>query len=631
MKLAKIITIIFLFVLSLTSCQKNPAFQEPTATPLLTTLTPLADFTPTPQGTPIPQGVKINQIQGAAHRSPLDGKTVENVYGIVTAKRGDGFYMQDPDPDDNVATSEGIFVAIRGVPRMQIGDAILVKTASVREFNPAGIGENSLTITQLVTSEYEIISSGNPIPEPTVIGKEGRLPPNEIIDNDIKGFAGRNGSFDPEEDGLDLYESLESMRVQVNNAVAVSATNGYNEIAILPDLGENFGLLSSRGTIVLRKNDANPERILLDDSLVNLPKVVVGDQFSQPIIGILDYTFGAYKLQPTHKLPVTPGGLERIPLNNDPLEGQLSVATYNVENLDAFDNPKRIATLAEHIIIYLKSPDIIGFQEIQDNDGEVDSLEVSADETYNKIITAIQQMGGPEYQYLNIDPIRNRDGGAPGGNIRVGILYRSDRGLAFDGGMPGDAETAVQVLQDGKLAKLSLNPGRVDPNSFAFRDSRKPLAAQFSFNGQRLFVVVNHLNSKGGDGPLFGDVQPPNLDSERQRTEQAKVLNMFVKQIMAIDPQANVIVMGDLNDFQWSNPLMTLQGKELSNLIVTLPANEQYTYIYEGNGQVLDHILVSNQLLSKFASIEIVHLNSEYYYMDRLGDHDPVVAIFDLN
>jgi len=153
MKLAKIITIIFLFVLSLTSCQKNPAFQEPTATPLLTTLTPLADFTPTPQGTPIPQGVKINQIQGAAHRSPLDGKTVENVYGIVTAKRGDGFYMQDPDPDDNVATSEGIFVAIRGVPRMQIGDAILVKTASVREFNPAGIGENSLTITQLVTSE----------------------------------------------------------------------------------------------------------------------------------------------------------------------------------------------------------------------------------------------------------------------------------------------------------------------------------------------------------------------------------------------------------------------------------------------------------------------------------------------
>ena len=93
MKFAKIITIIFLFVLSLTSCQKNPAFQEPTATPLLTTLTPLADFTPTPQGTPIPQGVKINQIQGAAHRSPFAGSTVESVYGLAKVKMGEGGYV----------------------------------------------------------------------------------------------------------------------------------------------------------------------------------------------------------------------------------------------------------------------------------------------------------------------------------------------------------------------------------------------------------------------------------------------------------------------------------------------------------------------------------------------------------
>lgn len=631
MKHAKRILVILLIIITLTGCKKNAPSQEPTATLTSTDLLPIAESTQTPQATSIPQGIKINQIQGTAHRSPLDGKTVENVYGIVTAKRGDGFYMQNPDPDDDIATSEGIFVAIRGVPRMQIGDAILVKTASVREFNPAGIGENSLTITQLVTTEYEIISSDNPIPVPTIIGKEGRMPPTEIIDNDVKGFAGRNGSYDPEEDGLDFYESLESMLIQVNNAVAISATNGYNEIAILPDLGENFGLLSPRGAIVLRQNDANPERILLDDALVNLPKVVVGDQFSQPIIGILDYTFGAYKFQPTHKLSVTAGGLQRIPLSIDPTEGQLSVATYNVENLDAYDNPKRIAALAEHITSYLKSPDIIGLQEVQDNDGEVDSLVVSADETYNKIITAIKLAGGPEYQYLNIDPLRNQDGGAPGGNIRVGILYRSDRGLVFDSGTPGDAEIEVQVLQDGKFAKLSHNPARINPNSFSFRDSRKPLVAQFSFNGQRIFVVVNHLNSKGGDGPLFGDIQPPNLDSERQRSEQAKVLNTFAKDLLAVDPQANIIVMGDLNDFQWSNPLTTLMGQELSNLMVNLPVEEQYTYIYEGNGQVLDHILASDNLVSKLDFLEIVHLNSEYYYMDRLSDHDPVVALFNLN
>ncbi len=109
------------------------------------------------------------------------------------------------------------------------------------------------------------------------------------------------------------------------------------------------------------------------------------------------------------------------------------------------------------------------------------------------------------------------------------------------------------------------------------------------------------------------------------------MLNTFVKDLLAVDPQANIIVMGDLNDFQWSNPLTTLMGQELLNLMGNLPVEERYTYIYEGNGQVLDHILASENLVSKLDFLEIVHLNSEYYYMDRLSDHDPVVALFNLN
>ena len=60
--------------------------------------------------TPLPEGEKISEIQGAGHLSPLKNRPVYNVHGIVTAIRGDGFYMQDPDPDDDIATSEGIFV-----------------------------------------------------------------------------------------------------------------------------------------------------------------------------------------------------------------------------------------------------------------------------------------------------------------------------------------------------------------------------------------------------------------------------------------------------------------------------------------------------------------------------------------
>lgn len=592
---------------------------------------PTQIVTENPTATPIPGGVKINEIQGKAHRSPLEGETVENVFGIVTAKRGDGFYMQDPYPDDDPGTSEAIFVVIRGFPKMEPGDAILIKSAVVYEFNPAGIGENSLTITELKSVEYEILSSGNEIPLPTIIGKEGRLAPDTLIDDDINGYAGRDGTFDPETDGIDFYESLESMLIQVNNAVAVSATSSYNEIAVVPDLYTTGGVFSPRGAIILQEKDANPERVILDDSLVMLPRVTVGDTFTEPLVGIMDYTFGSFKLQLIKKPSVQKTNLTQEKFEFNLAEGQLSVATYNVENLDAARDPKRINVLADHIVNYLNSPDILALQEIQDNDGEVDSLIVEADQTYQDIIQAINNIGGPDYNYVNIDPKRNTDGGVPGGNIRVGFIYRKDVGLNLVNPNPGDAETGIVVTAEAGEPVFSLNPGRIDPLSYAFQESRKPLAVAFNFNGKKIYLINNHLNSKGGDGALFGDIQPPNLESEKQRMLQAKAIYKFVQDILTIDPSANVIVLGDLNDFPWSAPIKELSGSLLKNLVTTLPLNEQYTYIYEGNAQVLDQILVSSALIDRTVSVDVVHINSEFYYQDRLSDHDPVIAVFYLN
>ena len=59
-----------------------------------------------------PSARRIHDIQGAAHRSPLVGRTVEQVPGVVTAVSATGFWMQDPHPDSNPATSEGIFVDV---------------------------------------------------------------------------------------------------------------------------------------------------------------------------------------------------------------------------------------------------------------------------------------------------------------------------------------------------------------------------------------------------------------------------------------------------------------------------------------------------------------------------------------
>jgi hypothetical protein len=179
--------------------------------------------------------------------------------------------------------------------------------------------------------------------------------------------------------------------------------------------------------------------------------------------------------------------------------------------------------------------------------------------------------------------------------------------------------------------ELSFSPGRIDPTNAAFLDSRKPLAGEFEFLGKKLIVVGNHFNSKGGDNPLFGRMQPPILFSEAQRLQQAQVVNDFVDSALALDPNANVLVIGDLNDFHFSAPLATVAGGVMTNLIDTLPAAEQYTYVFEGNSQVLDNFLVTANPLMTPWSFDIVHANAEFAPANRVTDHDPLVGRFCLD
>ena len=65
-------------------------------------------------------------------------------------------------------------------------------------------------------------------------------------------------------------------------------------------------------------------------------------------------------------------------------------------------------------------------------------------------------------------------------------------------------------------------------------------------------MIANHFNSKGGDEPLFGRFQPPTRRSEAQRHQQAQIVHDFVAADPAADPNANVVVLGDLNDFEFS-------------------------------------------------------------------------------
>ncbi len=581
--------------------------------------------------TPGPQ-VAIHDIQAAGHLSPYRGMTVSAVPGVATAVASRGFYMQTPDAevDEDAATSEGIYVYASRTPGVAVGDAVAV-TGMVTEYYPGGTARGYLSTTEINLESLVVLAHDQPLPAATIIGQNGRMPPTEIIENDASGSVNNTGVFDPDQDGIDFYESLEGMRVQVEQPLALGPTSSYGEIPVIGDGGVWGGVYADRGALVVRPEDSNPERLIIDDALVkDEPKVNVGDRFDGSITGVLDYSYGNFKLLNTQPLPaVIPGHLTEESAASA-TEGQLSVAAMNVENLDPGDPDEKFTGLASDIVNHLLSPDIISLEEVQDNDGKEDDGVVAADQTYGKLIDAIRAAGGPGYAYRDIPPEDKMDGGQPGGNIRVGFLFRPDR-VHFVDRPGGDATTAVSVLSGADGPELSFSPGRVDPTNAAWEHSRKPLAGEFVFNGHTVFVISNHFNSKGGDDALFGRYQPPRRPSEAQRWQQARVINNFVAQILAVDPHADVIALGDLNDFWFSAAVKTLQKDGvLTNLIEQLPESERYTYLYQGNAQTLDHVLVSPGLLDRDPQIDIVHANAEFAQLpERATDHDPVLARFD--
>ena len=585
--------------------------------------------------------MQIGQVQGAGHFSPFAGQLVK-VEGVVIAERGSNTWIQDPTPDSDPATSEAVLVFGSAVSNaVVVGDHVQV-SGTVTEFRPGCTPScaptNSafwnLTITELASPGLGVTKLGTlSLPPATVIGAR----PAEVIENDsASGNVETSNTFDPTEDGIDYYETLESMLVQVNNPVVVGPRSGFGEILVLADNGAGASVRTVRGGILVRdvdpatlgdyeNGDFNPERIMLDDLFVATPVVDVADRFAAAA-GVMTYDFANYKIAVSSILAEIDGGLTRE-VTRAPSDHEIVVGTYNVENLDPSDGS--FARHADLIVNHLRSPDVLAIEEIQDNDGATNTPVTDASVTWNTLIAAIQAAGGPLYEYRQIDPVDDQDGGEPGGNIRVGFLFRTDRGLEFIDRPGGDSTTPTTVADHPSGPQLSSSPGRVDPLNPAYNSSRKPLAGEFRMRGKKVFVVALHLSSKGGDQPLFGRFQPPARSSEVARHAQAESVNDFVDEIVAADPNANVIVLGDVNDFDFSETVHILEGGVMTTLMDTLPLPERYSYVFEGNSQVLDQILVSNNLLGNFPiDYDPVHVNAEF--ADQASDHDPQVARLDL-
>jgi predicted extracellular nuclease len=589
------------------------------------------DFTvgaPTPdEGPPPPPPlVEINDIQGTTHLSPLDGTGVR-APGVVTAVRAfgsaRGFWMQDTTPDAHAASSEGIFVFTGSTTPtgVQIGDALTV-TGTVDEFYPDASPASSvmLSTTQLTAATWVEHSSGNPVFAES-------LGPTTVPETYTREPGGSIESFtlDPSQYALDFFESREGMRVQVTDARVVGPTTPFNELFITTKPNQNPTIRG--GTLYGGYDQQNSGRLLIQ-SLIPFaqrpfPRVNVGDHLMGVTAGPIDYSrFGGYMVQATELGTETGGGIQRE-ITRKQTDNELAVATYNVENLDPTDPGDKFARLAEGIVTNLNSPDIVALEEIQDNNGPTNDGTVAANQTLDLFTAAIVAAGGPQYEWRQIDPVNLADGGEPGGNIRVGFLYNPAR-VTFVDRPGGDATTAVEVVAGpNRKPQLSVSPGRIDPASEAWLNSRKPLVGEFVFNDKTVFVIANHFNSKSGDQALFGRFQPPSRSSEVQRLAQATEVREFVGAIQAVDPRANIVVAGDINDFEFSPTVDKLtEGGALVALMETLPVNERYSFVFQGNSQTLDQILVGGRM--KAIDYDVVHINAEFW--DQASDHDPQVV-----
>ncbi|MCC5662687.1 endonuclease [Nostoc sp. CHAB 5784] len=289
---------------------------------------------------------------------------------------------------------------------------------------------------------------------------------------------------------------------------------------------------------------------------------------------------------------------------------QLTVATFNVENLDpkkenvskvdknttrnVDDDVKsgKFTALANQIVTNLEAPDIIALQEIQDNDGAELSSVVDASLTAETLISSIESAGGPAYEYQEIPPQNGLDGGQPGGNIRVGFLFNPQR------------------VKLQKLERFANDP--------AFLESRKPLVGEFTFNNIPITLINNHFASKSGGAA-----------SNPKRIKQATIVNEFVVDRLTTDPNANIVVLGDLNDTPDSQPIKVLEGNKLENLVNKIPPADRFSYVFQGSKEQIDQILITPNLLNNGnPEINAVHVNAGI--SRSASDHDPVIARFTL-
>jgi uncharacterized protein len=588
----------------------------------------------------------IHEIQGAGNLSPFAGQPVRTE-GVVTAlKRGSGggFFIQTPDVsvDADPATSEGIFVFTSSVlpAEAAVGNLVSV-SAAVQEFRPAS-DPSSPTSTELIAPLVTILSTGNPLPAPVTL---------TAVDTDPRGSPFQLERFEGMRVSVPLLTVVSPTQGTISEQNATSTSNGVFYGVLLgiarPFREPGIDVLDALPTDAppnVPRFDTNPERIRIDTAgqLGARPIEVTSGATVSDLVGVLDFGFRTYSvLVDATAAPTIGGNIAARPVP-PALSGQFTIATANIERFfDTVDDagtsdvvltPAAFATRLNKtsLVIHniLRCPDIIGFEEV-----EHQATLAAVAEKVNR-----DPAGGcsaaPKYvAYL--------EEGNDIGGIDVGFLVNEARVTVVDVTQVGKDETYTQP--DGTTAILNDRPPLI---------LRARLDLGMGFVPADVTVIANHLRSLSGiNDPLDG----PRVREKRRA--QAEFLAKLVQTRQAENPAERIAVLGDFNAFAFNDGYVdtmgTVMGRptpadqvvlassdlvdpDLVDLGALSPPADRYSFLFDGNAQELDHILVTSNLARVSASVSHGRTNADFPESfrgdstrpERVSDHDPLVAYF---
>jgi len=534
----------------------------------------------------------IHDIQGPGLASPLADGFVATNDAIVTALLSDGFYIQEPDDqvDADPNTAEGIFVFTGGAPTVSVGDRVNVSGDIIEFFDRTQFNGN-LTIN--------VLSSGNPLPAAITLTAADASPTGTLTQ----------------------LERFEGMRVRIENALASGPSNRFGDAHVVLT-GQNAvrekGILTP-GLPGLPVWDGNPELIEVDPDQAGLPDEQILFGATVTAEGPINFTFGDYQVAPTFISVTNPTGYAPVRARE---AGEFTVGALNLLRLfqgspSAQGYADRLAKISRYIREQMGAPEIIAFSEV----GGIGPLQDLA---------ARMQSDDASLSYS----AHMLNGNDPGG-IEVGFL----------------TQTSIRVD----------NVYQIEPNgTFLFNGQprtlhdRPPLVLEGAYTGGLtpfdLTAIAIHNRS------LIDVEDIANGEFARQkRLAQAESIANAVQNLQTANADINLIMLGDFNAFHFTDGFVDVTGvmsgnldpepaylpgsdlvnPDLVNLVPTeLPENERYSFNSDGNGQPLDHALVSQALLPRVTDFAFARGNSgappallnDGGTVLRASDHDGMVA-----